>query len=232
MSGSSVTRAHATAPSTSRRPTPQRGLALFIKQVGDRTAAALALLVLLPVLGLLALLVRFSMGSPVLFRQDRPGKGGRIFRVAKFRSMRDASDADGNPLPDEARLTRVGQLLRATSLDELPQLWNVLRGDLSLVGPRPLLPQYLDRYSPEQARRHDVLAGITGWSQVNGRNAISWDEKLALDVWYVDHWSLGLDLKILLLTVWKVLDRRGVSKDGHVTMPEFMGPESREPADG
>jgi lipopolysaccharide/colanic/teichoic acid biosynthesis glycosyltransferase len=172
------------------------------------------------------------MGSPVLFVQERPGLGGRPFRLVKFRTMRHATAPDGAPLPDADRLTPLGRFLRATSLDELPQLWNVLRGELSLVGPRPLLMQYLARYTPEQARRQDVLPGITGWAQVNGRNALAWDEKLALDVWYVDHWSLGLDLKILVRTLGKVLRRDGISQRGQATMPEFLGTAGRSRKEG
>jgi lipopolysaccharide/colanic/teichoic acid biosynthesis glycosyltransferase len=189
----------------------------------DRGAALAGLAVLWPVLAGVALVIRVRMGAPVLFVQERPGLGGRIFRVVKFRTMLHAIGRDGRPLPDAERLTALGRFLRAASLDELPQLWNVLRGDLSLVGPRPLLVQYLPRYTPEQARRHDVMPGITGWAQVNGRNAISWDEKFALDVWYVDHWSLALDLRILGLTLLRVVKRDGIAQDGHVTMPEFMG---------
>jgi lipopolysaccharide/colanic/teichoic acid biosynthesis glycosyltransferase len=163
------------------------------------------------------------MGPPVFFRQLRPGLHGRPFRVVKFRTMADARDARGGLLPDAARLTAVGRVLRATSLDELPQLWNVLRGELSLVGPRPLLMQYLPRYSPEQARRHDVLPGVTGWAQVHGRNALSWEDKFALDVWYVDHWSPWLDLRILAATLLHVARREGISQPGHATMPEFLG---------
>jgi lipopolysaccharide/colanic/teichoic acid biosynthesis glycosyltransferase len=198
----------------------------------DRSAAALGLLLVSPILVAVALAVRARMGAPVYFRQERPGLHGRPFRVVKFRTMRHAVDARGNQLPDSERLTALGRFLRATSLDELPQLWNVVTGDLSLVGPRPLLMQYLPRYSREQARRHDVLPGITGWAQVNGRNAISWEQKFALDVWYVDHWSFWLDLKILMLTAVRVLRRSGISRDGHATMPEFMGsaePTRREP---
>jgi lipopolysaccharide/colanic/teichoic acid biosynthesis glycosyltransferase len=194
-----------------------------LKVALDRSAALVGLAALSPVLGAVALAIRARMGSPVLFVQERPGLGGRIFRVVKFRTMRRATGSDGKPLPDAERLTALGRFLRATSLDELPQLWNVLRGDLSLVGPRPLLVQYLPRYTPVQARRHDVLPGITGWAQVNGRNAISWDEKFALDVWYVDHWSIALDLRILGLTLLRVLRREGIAREGHVTMPEFMG---------
>jgi lipopolysaccharide/colanic/teichoic acid biosynthesis glycosyltransferase len=175
------------------------------------------------VLAAVAVAIRVRMGSPVLFRQDRPGLQGRPFRLAKFRTMRAAAGPTGRPLPDGERLTALGRFLRASSLDELPQLWNVLAGDLSLVGPRPLLMQYLARYSPEQARRHEVRPGITGWAQVNGRNALSWEEKFALDVWYVDHWSLALDLRILALTALQVLRRSGISREGYATMPEFMG---------
>jgi len=163
------------------------------------------------------------MGSPVLFRQVRPGLHRKPFVMYKFRTMRDLRDTEGRLLPDEMRLTRVGHILRATSLDELPELFNVLKGEMSLVGPRPLLMEYLELYTPEQARRHEVKPGITGWAQVNGRNAITWEEKFKLDVWYVDNWSLGLDLKILALTLIKVLKREGISADGHATMPEFRG---------
>ncbi|MGC3999856.1 MAG: sugar transferase [Anaeromyxobacter sp.] len=189
----------------------------------DRTAALLALLLTAPLLLVTCAAVRVTLGRPVLFAQQRPGRGSVPFRCLKLRTMREAVDRHGTPLPDGARLTRLGRFLRATSIDELPQLINVLRGELSLVGPRPLLMQYLTRYSSEQARRHDVLPGITGWAQVNGRNAISWKEKFALDVWYVDHWTLGLDLKILWLTVVHLLRRDGISREGHATMPEFMG---------
>ncbi len=176
-----------------------------------------------PVLAGAAVAVRATMGSPVLFRQKRPGKGERVFEIVKFRTMREATDPEGRPLSDAERLTPVGRWLRATSVDELPQLWNVLRGDLSLVGPRPLLVRYLPRYSPEQRRRHEVMPGITGWAQIHGRNAISWEEKFALDVWYVEHWSLALDARILIETVGRVLKRDGVSSEGHATMPEFEG---------
>jgi lipopolysaccharide/colanic/teichoic acid biosynthesis glycosyltransferase len=194
-----------------------------VKRTVDRVAALLGLVLLSPLLGAVALAIRARMGAPVLFTQERPGLHGRPFRVVKFRSMLNAVDASGRSLPDAERLTGLGRFLRATSLDELPQLWNVLAGDLSLVGPRPLLMQYLPRYSPEQARRHEVLPGITGWAQVNGRNAITWDQKFALDVWYVDNWSLRLDAQILLLTLARVLRRSGISREGHATMPEFMG---------
>jgi lipopolysaccharide/colanic/teichoic acid biosynthesis glycosyltransferase len=172
-------------------------------------------------MGLIALLVWRTMGRPVLFRQARPGLHGKPFVMYKFRTMRDLRDAEGNLLPDEARLTPFGRWLRTTSLDELPELVNVLRGEMSLVGPRPLLMEYLERYTPEQARRHEVKPGITGWAQIHGRNNLSWEERLRLDVWYVDHWSLWLDLKILWRTLWMVLRREGISAQGHATMPRF-----------
>jgi sugar transferase EpsL len=184
------------------------------KRVIDVLGAAGGLIALAPVLLVLALAVRRSLGSPVLFRQVRAGRHGRPFALLKFRTMTEARDAAGQPLPDEQRLTRLGNWLRSTSLDELPELINVLCGDMSLVGPRPLLPEYLPHYSAEQARRHEVRPGITGWAAVQGRNAVSWERRLALDVWYVDNWSLGLDLKILLLTVVKVLKREGISAEG------------------
>lgn len=193
------------------------------KRALDLVLVILALAVISPVLLLVAILIWRKLGNPILFRQRRPGLHGKPFTLLKFRTMTDERDADGNLLPDEKRLTRFGQFLRRTSLDELPELFNVLRGDMSLVGPRPLLMQYLDRYTPEQARRHEVRPGITGWAQINGRNAISWQEKFELDVWYVDHLSLWIDLKILVLTVWKVLRREGISQDGHATMEEFLG---------
>ncbi len=171
------------------------------------------------------LLVRWRLGSPVFFRQKRPGRGGKIFEMVKFRTMTDARDAEGNLLPDKDRLTPFGQFLRRTSLDELPEFWNVLKGDMSVVGPRPLLIQYLARYTPEQARRHEVRPGVTGWAQVNGRNAISWEEKFRCDVWYVEHQSLWLDLKIIALTIWKVVKRDGISAANDATMPEFKGRE-------
>ncbi|HHJ98668.1 MAG TPA: sugar transferase [Actinobacteria bacterium] len=194
-----------------------------MKRTIDIVASALGLIVLSPVLLVLAVLVAVKLGTPVFFTQDRPGLDARIFRLYKFRTMTDARDASGELLPDEARLTRFGRFLRSTSLDELPELWNVLKGDMSLVGPRPLLVEYLDRYTAEQARRHEVRPGITGLAQVSGRNAILWEERLALDVWYVGNRSLWLDLKILAMTVWKVVRREGVSSEGHATMPEFMG---------
>jgi len=202
-----------------------------MKRLLDLLLAGTALLLLWPALLLVALLVRANLGSPVLFRQTRPGLGGAPFQIIKFRTMRDATRPDGRPLPDAERLTRFGRFLRASSLDELPELWNVVRGDMSLVGPRPLLVQYLERYSPRQARRHEVRPGITGWAQVNGRNAITWEEKFELDVWYVDHKSLMLDLKILWLTFASVLRREGVSQPGHATMEEFMGNQARPERD-
>jgi sugar transferase EpsL len=184
-----------------------------------------------PVLAITAVLVRKKLGSPVLFCQDRPGRNGRIFQLMKFRTMTSERNAAGELLPDARRLTPFGRWLRATSLDELPELLNILRGEMSLVGPRPLLVQYLNRYSPEQARRHAVRPGLTGWAQINGRNALSWDEKFKLDVWYVDHQSLWLDLRILFLTVWRVVRRDGISAQGEATMSEFMGnPDAAKPA--
>jgi sugar transferase EpsL len=197
------------------------------KRILDLTLTIPGLLVLLPVMGMLAVWVRVVHGKPVLFKQVRPGYRSVLFPVYKFRTMTDARDPSGNLRPDEERLTRLGSFLRATSLDELPELFNVLSGQMSLVGPRPLFKQYLERYSKEQARRHEVLPGITGWAQVNGRNALTWDEKFKLDVWYVDHWSLGLDLKILLMTIWKVIKREGISQPGYATAEEFMGSQGR-----
>jgi sugar transferase EpsL len=194
-----------------------------IKRGFDICASTLGLVAASPLLMATSVAIRITMGRPILFRQVRPGLHGEPFEVIKFRTMRDSSDTDGKPLSDADRLTRLGQVLRATSVDELPQLVSVLRGDMSLVGPRPLLMQYLRRYSPGQARRHEMRPGVTGWAQVNGRNAISWEEKFALDVWYVDNWSLWLDAKILALTILSVIRRSGISQEGHSTMPEFMG---------
>jgi sugar transferase EpsL len=193
------------------------------KRVFDLVAAGLGLLLLAPIVLLVALLVRIFHGAPVLFRQQRPGYQGRPFHIYKFRTMTEARDSSGNLRPDAERLTPLGRFLRATSLDEFPAFFNVLRGEMSLVGPRPLLMEYLPRYSPEQMRRHAVLPGVTGWAQVNGRNALSWEEKFKLDVWYVDHWSFWLDLKILFLTVWKVFKREGISQPGHATAEIFLG---------
>ena len=193
------------------------------KRVLDLGLAVPALVVLAPVGLALGGLIRLKLGGPVLFRQARPGRDGRLFQLIKFRSMSDARGANGELLPDEERLTPFGNRLRRFSLDELPTLWNVVRGHMSLVGPRPLLVQYLDLYTPEQRRRHDVLPGITGWAQINGRNAISWEQKFEHDVWYVENVSLGTDLRILLRTATQVQGRRGISAEGHATMPEFTG---------
>jgi lipopolysaccharide/colanic/teichoic acid biosynthesis glycosyltransferase len=201
----------------------QAGKALLFKQCIDRVAAAAGLLCLAPVMAVTALAIRVSMGAPVFFRQQRPGRWGRTFQLVKFRTMLDARDENGRPLPDTQRLTRTGRFLRSVSLDELPQLWNVLRGDMSLVGPRPLLIEYLSRYSAEQARRHDVLPGITGWAQVNGRNALDWKERFQHDVWYVDNWSVALDAKILGLTFLRVVQRQGITPEGRAEMYPFLG---------
>ena len=195
------------------------------KRLLDVVIAVTLLILLSPVLCVIAALVAAAMGRPVLFRQRRPGLGGKPFTIVKFRTMRDATDANGNPLPDAQRITRLGRFLRRTSLDELPELVNVLRGDMSLVGPRPLLLEYLPRYTDEQMRRHEVRPGITGWSQVNGRNALTWDEKFALDVWYVDHRSMRLDLQILLKTIGNVVKGEGISHPGVATMEPFRGTE-------
>ena len=201
----------------------------FYRTVGkplfDRIAASAALIVLSPVLAGLTLVIRSRIGSPVLFRQVRPGKDGVLFEMVKFRTMTEARSAGGALLPDDERMTPLGSFLRSTSLDELPELWNVARGEMSLVGPRPLLPRYLDRYTPEQARRHEVKPGITGWAQVNGRNGLGWEERFVLDVWYVDHVSSSLDARTLWKTITSVVTRDGVSADGHVSMPEFRGLE-------
>ncbi len=194
-----------------------------MKRLLDIVVAAVALVLLSPLIALVAVAIRLSLGTPVLFRQLRPGYQARPFSILKFRTMNEARDPRGGLLPDSERLVGVGRLVRRLSLDELPQLWNVLCGDMSLVGPRPLLMEYLGRYSPEQARRHKVRPGITGWAQINGRNAITWEQKFAHDVWYVDHRSFWLDLRILVTTIWRVLTRHGISQEGHATMPHFMG---------
>ena len=193
------------------------------KRAFDLILGTAMLLVLLPLLLIVGLATAVFLGRPVFFRQRRPGRQGVIFPMVKFRSMTDRRGSDGALLPDAERITRFGSFLRASSLDELPELWNVLVGDMSLVGPRPLLIQYLDRYDDEQYRRHEVCPGITGWAQINGRNAISWDEKFAFDLWYVDHYSLAVDLKILILTVLRVVRRNDINADGHASMPEFQG---------
>lgn len=194
-----------------------------MKRLFDVVCAALALLLLSPVLIVVAWLVRRQLGSPILFRQMRPGLGGKPFQMVKFRTMLDATDANGVALPDSERLTGFGRFLRASSLDELPELWNVLKGDMSLVGPRPLLMDYLPLYSPHEFRRHEVRPGVTGWAQVNGRNALSWQQKFELDVWYVDNRSFWLDMRILWKTVIKVLKREGISAQGEATMERFRG---------
>ena len=199
----------------------------MIKRTLDVLVSVAALVVLFPVIAVVALLIHRELGTPVLFCQTRPGKDGKPFQMVKFRTMLDAVDTQGNSLPDSERMTEFGHLLRSTSLDELPGLWNVLKGEMSLVGPRPLLMEYLPLYSKEQYRRHDVRPGITGWAQVNGRNAISWENKFKLDVWYVDNRSFWLDIKILFLTVKKVIVRDGISGDGEVTMGKFTGNTDR-----
>lgn len=194
-----------------------------VKLTCDLALALLGLILLAPIMGLIALVTWVDLGSPVFFRQQRPGLHGKPFTLYKFRTMTDERDDQGDLLPDAERLTPLGRFLRSTSLDELPELINVLQGDMSLVGPRPLLMRYLDRYTPEQMRRHDVKPGITGWAQVNGRNAVSWEEKFALDVWYVDEQSLWLDIKIIALTVAAIIKREGISQPGYATAQEFMG---------
>jgi lipopolysaccharide/colanic/teichoic acid biosynthesis glycosyltransferase len=196
---------------------------LMLKRFFDITAATAALIVLSPVIFIVSRKIAKNLGKPILFKQDRPGLNGNIFKMTKFRSMKDAVDDVGALLPDNERLTPFGERLRSSSLDELPGLWNVIKGDMSLVGPRPLLVEYLPLYSKEQSRRHDVRPGITGWAQVNGRNAIGWEEKFKLDVWYVDNQSFWLDIKILLLTVKKVFVKDGISADGEATMSKFTG---------
>lgn len=194
-----------------------------MKRFVDITGSILGLVLLSPILLIVWVMVRRDMGSPVLFRQTRPGLNGQPFQMVKFRTMRDATDSSGNPLPDSERLTNFGRFLRSSSLDELPELWNVLRGDMSLVGPRPLLMEYLSLYSPKQARRHEVRPGVTGWAQINGRNSVSWDEKFEFDVWYVNYRTFWLDLKIIWLTIRKVFKRDGISAAGEATMPKFKG---------
>jgi len=196
---------------------------MFIKRLFDLAIAVPLLIILSPVFLLIGFLVRIRIGAPIFFRQVRPGFQSKPFGIHKFRTMSDKRDENGNLFSDAERLTPLGRFLRKTSIDELPELFNVIRGDMSIVGPRPLLMQYLDRYTPEQARRHEIKPGITGWAQVNGRNAISWEHKFRLDVWYVDHQSLWLDLKIIALTVWKILKREGISQAGQATAEEFKG---------
>jgi lipopolysaccharide/colanic/teichoic acid biosynthesis glycosyltransferase len=202
---------------------PPKNGAPTSKRILDLALTIPALVLLSPFMAIIALLVRIYHGSPVIFRQTRAGYQSQPFEVLKFRTMTNARDSQGNLLPDAERMTKLGRFLRSTSLDELPELINVLHGEMSLVGPRPLFYHYVDRYSAEQKRRHDVLPGFTGWAQINGRNALSWEDKFRLDVWYVDHWSFWLDIKIILITLWKVLKREGISQPGHATAEEFMG---------
>lgn len=197
------------------------------KRAFDLGVASLALLFLAPLLAFIAVMVRLKLGKGILFTQERPGLGGKPFRIYKFRTMTDAKDRFGKLLPDQMRLPHFGALLRSTSVDELPELLNVLKGEMSIVGPRPLLMQYLSRYTEEQMHRHDVKPGITGWAQIHGRNAISWEEKFQLDVWYVNNCSLWLDIKILCLTIWKTIKREGISHPGHATMEEFQGTQNQ-----
>ena len=203
-------------------------LSRLIKSIVDRTLSAIALIILSPFILILAIAIYFKMGSPVVFSQPRGGKNNTTFTFYKFRTMTDERDSDGNLLPDKQRLTPLGEFLRQTSLDELPQLWNILIGDMSFIGPRPFIAVYLERYTPEQARRHSVTPGITGWAQINGRNSITWDEKFDLDLWYIDHWSLWLDLKILAQTVGKIISKEGVDENQNTTMTEFMGTAEKQ----
>jgi len=207
------------APSTKKTPLSKR---LF-----DLGFSCVTIVILSPILLLISLLILWIDGTPLLFCQDRPGLNGKIFRVYKFRTMKNAQEKAGKPMGDRERITPLGRILRRLSLDELPELVNVLKGEMSIVGPRPLLVQYLDRYSPKQSRRHEVLPGITGWAQVNGRNAINWEEKFQYDVWYVDHWSFWLDIRIILITIWKALKGEGISQPGMATMEEFQGSQKK-----
>lgn len=195
----------------------------FVKRLFDLIVASLATIILSPIMLIVSVLVAIDMGFPILFQQKRPGYLGEIFIIYKFRTMKDDKDSHGNPLPDASRLSKIGRFLRSSSLDELPELINILKGDMSLVGPRPLLIEYLPLYNDEQARRHAVLPGITGWAQVHGRNILNWEQKFELDLWYVDHWSFWLDIKILALTVVKVLKREGISQPGKATSEPFKG---------
>ena len=201
-----------------------------LKRIFDIVFSFLGLIVLFPALVILSVMIRLKLGSPIFFTQVRPGRGGKPFKMIKFRTMRDAVDYDGTPLPDGERMTAFGSMLRSTSLDELPELWNVLKGEMSLVGPRPLLMQYLPLYSVEQNRRHEVRPGVTGWAQINGRNSVSWDEKFKLDTWYVDNQSTLLDIKIIIFTIKKVLVRDGISQENNATMAPFMGEEVADQA--
>jgi lipopolysaccharide/colanic/teichoic acid biosynthesis glycosyltransferase len=199
------------------------GGSMGVKRVLDIVISLTAIIILIPIFLITAILIYFKLGYPVIFAQERPGKNEKIFKIMKFRTMLDLRDDNGNWLPDSERITRFGRFLRGTSIDELPQLFNVLKGDMSLVGPRPLLIEYLDIYNERQKKRHDVIPGITGWAQINGRNLINWNEKLQFDVWYVENWSLGLDMKILYMTMLKVLKREGVNQQGLVTVEKFNG---------
>jgi len=194
-----------------------------IKRLLDILFSLLVLVLFSPILILISLLVLITLGTPILFRQKRPGYKSKIFEIFKFRTMRSGLDQDGNPLPDEQRITSLGKALRSISLDELPEVINILRGEMSWVGPRPLLVEYLDRYNTEQIRRHDVLPGLTGWAQIHGRNVLTWEDKFTLDVWYVDNWSLWLDIKIFFMTIWKVITREGINQAGHISAEVFMG---------
>jgi len=198
------------------------------KRIFDILFSTTVLLLLFPLILAIALIILCMEGWPVVFTQERPGMGGKSFCMYKFRSMREKRDSNGKLLPDEERMTGLGKFLRRTSLDELPEFFNVFKGEMSVVGPRPLLTQYLERYTPEQARRHSVLPGVTGWAQVNGRNALTWEDKFRLDVWYVENWSFGLDLRIILMTICKVFQGEGISQSGHASMPEFMGSQEEE----
>ena len=196
---------------------------LIIKRLFDILCALGGLIILLPVLLICAILIRINLGSPIFFRQKRIGKGNREFEMIKFRTMKDAFDKNGNVLPDDQRMTKLGKILRSLSLDELPELINILKGDMSLIGPRPLLIQYLPLYNERQIKRHDVTPGLTGWAQINGRNSLTWTEKFELDIWYVENWSLGLDIKIFFMTFYKVFKREGISQEGQATMEFFNG---------
>lgn len=196
---------------------------MFIKRIFDFIISLVGIILIAPILLIISTLITIILGLPVVFKQKRPGKNNELFNFYKYRTMTDDTDEFGNLLPDCDRITKLGRFLRKTSLDELPSLWNVLKGDMSLVGPRPLLIEYIDLYTPEQARRHEVKPGITGWAQINGRNAISWEEKFKLDVWYVDNQSFWLDFKILFITIWKVVKGEGINQQGHATMKEFTG---------
>jgi sugar transferase EpsL len=200
-------------------------MSAFVKRLTDVVVSGSVLLIFFPLMLLIALAIYLNSGPPVLFRQMRPGYQGRPFTLLKFRTMNVARDAQGLLLSDAERLTPIGKILRRLSLDELPQVWNVFRGQMSLVGPRPLLMQYMDRYTPEQSRRHEVKPGMTGWAQINGRNSVTWPEKFALDIWYVDHWNLLVDIRIFFQTLWQVAKRNDISQQGHATMPEFSGSE-------